>query len=200
MAFEPRPLFRLGSASPRRKLIFQLVRIPFLTAPADVEELVAGADPIRIATHNARLKARASARSADGAPPLFTLGADTIVVLGKRVLGKPGHQDEAREMLQDLAGRTHRVITAWCLLRGEEMACAEHSVTRVTFRELAQERIEDYVRDREWTDKAGGYAIQGRGAHLIEHMDGDAFNVMGLPVGDVIEAFLAHAVIPRYPL
>jgi septum formation protein len=203
MAADPRatPLLRLASASPRRATLLELVRIPFERAPADVEERSgAGEDPARTALGNARLKALASARAARDRPPRWTLGADTLVVLDDRALGKPRDAREARAVLAALSGRTHRVVTGWTLVEAGAVAMEEHSVTRVTFRPLDEARLDDYVRDREWTDKAGGYAIQGRGAHLIERIEGDPFNVMGLPVGRVVEGLLVHRVIARYPL
>ncbi|MBW2263740.1 MAG: septum formation protein Maf [Deltaproteobacteria bacterium] len=190
------PLFRLASASPRRRLIFRLVGIPCLVSPANVEEEASHADPARLCTGNARLKAAAAASE----PPRFTLGADTIVVIDGRVLGKPADEREARQMLETLSGRTHEVFTGWSLLDGDRTASEGHAVTSVSFRPLEPARIDDYVRAREWTDKAGGYAIQGLGAYLIESISGDPFNVMGLPVSQVVQAFLDHDVIPRYPL
>jgi septum formation protein len=190
------PLFRLASASPRRRLIFRLAGIPCEVSPARVEEDASHEDPATLCTTNARLKAAAAA-----SPALrFTLGADTIVVIDGRVLGKPTDEREARQMLETLSGRTHEVFTAWSLLDGGDVAAGDHAVTRVTFRVLEPARVDDYVEAREWTDKAGGYAIQGLGAYLIESISGDPFNVMGLPVGQVVQAFLDHGVIQRYPL
>lgn len=196
MTANDRPLFRLASASPRRRLIFRLVGLPCEVSPARVEEDASHDDPATLCVTNARLKAAAAA-----APALrFTLGADTIVVIDGRVLGKPAGGSEARQMLETLSGRTHEVYTGWSLLDAGEVAAEGHAVTRVTFRVLEPARVDDYVEAREWTDKAGGYAIQGLGAYLIDSISGDPFNVMGLPVGQVVQAFLDHGVIPRYPL
>lgn len=191
-----KPLFRLASASPRRRLIFGLVGIPCTVSPAEGEEEASSPDPARLCIDNARRKAAAAVAQ----PLRFTLGADTIVVIDGGVLGKPADEAEARRMLETLSGRTHEVLTGWSLLDGEDVAAEGHAVTRVTFRTLEPPRIDDYVKAREWTDKAGGYAIQGLGAYLIESIDGDPFNVMGLPVGQVVQAFLDRGVIPRYPL
>jgi septum formation protein len=191
-----KPLFRLASASPRRRLIFKLVGIPCEVCPARVDEDAAHDDPAVLCTANARLKARAAASS----PLRFTLGADTIVVIDGRVLGKPADGREARQMLETLSGRTHEVFTGWSLLDGAEVAAEDHAVTAVTFRVLEPARVDDYVEAREWTDKAGGYAIQGLGAYLIDSISGDPFNVMGLPVAQVLQAFLDRGVISRYPL
>jgi septum formation protein len=190
------PLFRLASASPRRRLIFKLVGIPCEVSPAAVDEEATSPDPVSLCVDNARLKAGAAAAD----PLRFTLGADTIVVIDGRVLGKPRHEAEARSMLETLSGRTHEVFTGWSLLDGKDVAAEDHAVTGVTFRKLEAARVDDYVAAREWTDKAGGYAIQGLGAYLIESISGDPFNVMGLPVGQVIQAFLDQGVISRYPL
>jgi len=157
-------------------------------------------DPAAMTVRNARLKALASARASGGKPPAWTLGADTVVVLESEILGKPAGDREARSMLERLSGRPHEVFTGWSLVHDTTPVEEGHSVTRVSFRALSPARIDDFVRAREWTDKAGGYAIQGRGAYLIRSIDGDPFNVMGLPITDVVEAFLRQGVIPRYPL
>ncbi len=194
------PLLRLASSSPRRKLILKLVGIPFVVEPADVSESVGHDDPAQLAVKNASLKALASAARFGSRLPAWTLGADTIVIVDATILGKPADEADARRMMERLSGRTHEVITGWALAKNGALVMSDHSVTTVTFRSLPAARIDDYVRDGEWIDKAGGYAIQGRGAHLITRIEGDAFNVMGLPVGDVVEALLSCGVIPRYPL
>ncbi len=181
----------------------RLAGIPCVVCPAGVTEDdgASGVEPAGVAKQNARRKTLAAALQAAGRPPAWTLGADTIVVLGTRILGKPGDAEDARSMIRDLAGRTHIVITAWALA-GQAAGIVEegHSSTRVAFRDLTRDRVEDYVRAMEWTDKAGGYAIQGLGAALIGSVDGDPFNVMGLPIGDVVDALLRWEVIPRHPL
>ena len=195
------PVLRLASASPRRRLIMKLAGIPCVVSPVDVPEDGGkpGDAPPAVALANAGRKALASAGAAGTEPPIWTLGADTIVVLGDRILGKPRDEDEARSMIRDLSGRKHTVVTAWALVRGGGIVEVGHSSTVVEFRDLHGSRIDDYVGSMEWTDKAGGYAIQGLGAALIRAIEGDPFNVMGLPIGDVVDALLGRGVIPRHP-
>ena len=109
------------------------------------------------------------------------------------MLGKPGDPDEARAMLRLLAGRAHNVISGLCLLT-EEWEAVEHAVTRVVFRPLSARDVEAYVRSREWRARAGGYAIQGFGASLVERIEGDYLNVVGLP-GAVLVRLLGE----RFP-
>ena len=147
----------------------------FSVEPADVEELREG-DPREVVLKNALSKARARAR-----PGETVLGADTEVVLGDRVLGKPQGEPEARAMLESLSARTHRVMTGVALAddAGER---ADVAVTEVRFRDLQAADLDWYVASGEWRERAGGYAIQGRGAALVERIDGDYWNVVGLPV------------------
>ena len=145
---------------------------------ADVDE---GDDP----AVNALAKARAVAAAHDGEAAVV-LGADTEVVLDGEVLGKPATPDEAAAMLRRLSGRTHAVVTAYALVdcrTGDEVVRAVE--TAVTFRPLADDEIGAYVATGEPLDKAGAYGIQGRGAVLVERIDGDYFAVVGLPVADL---------------
>jgi septum formation protein len=147
--------------------------VEFEVAPADVEELEAG-DPLEVARENARRKARA-------VPGDLVLGADTVVALDDRILPKPRDAGQAREWLQALSGRTHRVIGGLCVVaEGEERETVE--VTEVTFRSLREREIDWYVAGGEWEGKAGGYAIQERGAALVERVEGEFANVVGLSV------------------
>jgi len=194
------PLLRLASASPRRRLIFRLAGIPVTVEPSRAREATRAPGPVDLCATNARAKALDSAGRAAGAAPTWTLGADTIVVLDGEVLGKPPDEDACRSTLSRLSGRTHDVLTGWCLCSNNEVVRADVSTTRVTFRHLATDRIEDYIESREWTDKAGGYAIQGLGSWFITRIDGDPFNVMGLPISPVVSALLDLGVLGRYPL
>jgi septum formation protein len=145
--------------------------------PADVEELEEG-DPLEAARENARRKARAVAGDR-------VIGADTIVALGERILSKPRDAGQAREWLEALSGRTHRVVGGLCVVDGgEERAAVE--VTHVTFRTLSPAEVEWYLASGEWEGKAGGYAIQGRGAALVERLEGDYLNVVGLPLAALL--------------
>jgi len=175
----------LASASPRRAELLQQVGIAFEVRVSQVAEDgdVPGAEPAEVAELHARQKALDVAA---GAPLRLVLGADTVVVLDGRVLGKPRDEDEARAMLRALSGRTHEVITgvALALLRGAdpELIAQDHVRTQVTFRELSEAEIEAYVMSGEPMDKAGAYGIQGRGALLVEEIKGCYSNVVGLPL------------------
>jgi len=138
-----------------------------------VEERTVG-DPLEVAQENARRKARA----VDGE---LVVGVDTVVALDDRILPKPHDAAQAREWLRALSGRTHGVVGGLCLVRaGREQVVVE--VTEVTFRELVEDDVAWYVASGEWEGKAGGYAIQGRGAALVERIAGDYLNVVGLPL------------------
>ena len=139
----------------------------------EVEELTEG-DPRTLALENARLKAGA----VDGE---LVLGVDTEVVLDGRVFGKPADAEEAETFLRRLSGRTHEVMSGIVLRRGSAER-GEVAVTKVRFRRLEQRDIDWYVASGEWRERAGGYAIQGRGAALVEEIEGDYSNVVGLPV------------------
>jgi septum formation protein len=147
--------------------------VDFEVVPADVEELETG-DPSEVARENARRKARA-------VPGDRVLGADTVVALDERILPKPSDVAQAREWLAALSGRTHRVVGGLCVVEGGEVR-EEVEVTEVAFRALGDPEIAWYVGSGEWEGKAGGYAIQGRGAALVERIGGDYTNVVGLSV------------------
>ena len=155
----------------------------FEVVPAGVRELAEG-DPEMVARENAARKARAVAAGAS--PDALVLGADTIVALGERILDKPATGERAREWLELLSGRTHRVVGALCLVHGEAEREAV-AVTEVEFRSLDAAAVEWYLASGEWRDRAGGYAIQGRGAALVRGIRGDYLNVVGLPVPALLE-------------
>jgi len=148
--------------------------VAFRVEAPEVEEVAKG-DARAVALENARRKARAVAGER-------VLGVDTEVVLDGRVFGKPGDAAEAETFLRRLSGRTHEVMSgiALRLPHGEERA--DVAVTNVRFRLLEQRDIDWYLESGEWRDRAGGYAIQGRGAALVAEIEGDYWNVVGLPV------------------
>ncbi len=174
----------LASSSPRRRQLLEMLGIPHVVDPADVrEEPEPGEPPERFATRLAREKAlQVAARHAGG----LVLGADTVVVLGARLLGKPASPADAARMLRELSGREHRVFTAVALARDRDLH-ERCDVTRVWFRQLTAEMIAAYVATGEPLDKAGAYGVQGYGAVLVERIEGDFFSVMGLPVRLVVE-------------
>jgi len=170
----------LASRSPRRIALLRELGLPFEVCPSDVEEELAHTDrPDRLAMNVARRKAEDVARRFPGR---LVLGADTIVCLGECVLGKPVNRDDAREMLRSLRARWHVVITGLCLVGAGSPPWTAAETTRVTMRDFSDEELERYVASDEPMDKAGAYAIQGEAARLIEAIDGDYFNVVGLPL------------------
>ena len=172
----------LASASPRRREILRGLGLRFRVEPSrEVEPARNAGEPVeRYALRLARLKARSVARRHASA---LVIGADTIVSLGGRLLGKPAGEAEARSMLRGLSGRWHEVLTGICLLdlgSGQQASAAARS--RVHFRRLGAREIEWYLGTGEYRDKAGAYAIQGRAALFIDRIEGCYFNIVGFPV------------------
>ncbi len=168
----------LASRSPQRRAILEQLGVDFRVVAPEVEELSDG-DPRALALQNALSKAR----SVEGE---HVLGVDTEVVLDGRAFGKPESEEEAETFLRRLSGRSHEVISgiALCGPHGDERTDA--AVTRVRFRLLEQQDIDWYVASGEWRERAGGYAIQGRGAALVAEIEGDYWNVVGLPVAALV--------------
>jgi septum formation protein len=174
----PAPPLLLASTSPQRRTILEQLGIPFdVVAPRYEEHDAPGADPVALVRDHARGKALSVAREAGDRP---VLGVDTTVVCAGRVWGKPATAEEAAEILDALGGATHEVVSGLCLVTPawEELG---HDVTRVTFRRLTPRDIATYVASREWQGRAGAYAIQGLGGGLVERIEGDYLNVVGLP-------------------
>jgi septum formation protein len=174
----PAPPLLLASTSPQRRAILEQLGIPFdLVAPRYEEHDPPEADPAELVRAHAREKAHSVAAIADGRP---VLGVDTTVYIDRTVYGKATHPGEAVAMLDVLGGRTHTVVSGLCLLTpGWEFTDTEE--TAVTFRPLTPRDLAEYVATGEWEGRAGAYAIQGRGAALVERIDGDYLNVVGLP-------------------
>jgi septum formation protein len=178
----PAPPLVLASTSPQRRAILEQLGIPFELVPPAYEE--EGDDPVE--------HAAGKARSVEaGARPV--LGVDTIVVCDGEVLGKPADASEAEAMLERLAGKSHEVVSGLCLRTAawEEL---HRDVTRVTFRALTARDLAAYLSSQEWEGRAGGYAIQGFGASLVERVEGDYLNVVGLP-----GALLVRLLAQRFP-
>jgi septum formation protein len=186
----PAPPLLLASRSPQRRAILEQLAIPFEAVVPQYDEELSGADPIAEVERHAQGKARSVAVIAGDRP---VLGVDTEVVLDGRVYGKPGDEAEAEAMLEELSGQTHEVVSGLCLLTSawEELG---HAVTRVSFRALTPRELGLYVVSEEWRERAGGYAIQGLGAALVERIDGDYLNVVGLPT-----ALLVRLLAERFP-
>jgi septum formation protein len=171
----------LASRSPRRKELLEQLRLPFRVMPPEIDERVeeAMAPEDRVSLLAGR-KAESVARIH---PDHLVIGADTMVVLGGKPLGKPGSEEEAVEILRTLSGKVHRVMTGLSLVHeAGGLHLADRAVTWVRFIPLRTDQIEAYVATGEPMDKAGAYAIQGMGAALVERIDGCYSNVVGLPL------------------
>jgi septum formation protein len=182
----------LASQSPRRRELLATAGFQFIVRSRPVEEIRApGESPVEYVRRLARAKAEAC-RDAHGSADEIVLGADTVVVLGDRVLEKPVDADDARGMLQALSGREHVVITGICLMHANKVI-ADHESTCVHFVELADAEIDAYVLSGEPMDKAGAYAIQGLASKFVDRIEGCYFNVMGLPLARVYRHWKAIA-------
>ena len=168
----------LASRSPQRRAILEQLGVPFRVEELEIEELSEG-DPREVVLENARRKARAVAGER-------VLGVDTEVVLDGEVLGKPGDEEAARAFLRRLSGRTHEVLSA-VVLRADDGERSDVASTRVRFRSLGARDLDWYLASGEWRERAGGYAIQGRGAALVAEIEGDYWNVVGLPVAALVD-------------
>ena len=183
MSAPPAPPLVLASTSPQRRAILEQLRIPFdVVAPAYAEK--PGRNPLE--------HAAGKARSVDGGDRPV-LGVDTIVVCGGELIGKPRDASAAERMLETLSGTVHEVVSGLCL-RTPHWEELHAETTRITFRALTPRDLAHYVASREWEGRAGAYAIQGLGASLVERIDGDFFNVMGLPAG-----LLVRVLATRFP-
>jgi septum formation protein len=178
----PEDVIVLASTSPQRSAILTQLRIPFEVVPPAYEESPGG---------DALEHAVGKARSVDGGP-CPVLGVDTIVSCEGRVIGKPNGPAEAEEMLELLSGRTHEVVSGLCL-RTPAWEELHVETTRVTFRSLTPRDLGHYMASGEWEGRAGAYAIQGLGASLVERIEGDYLNVVGLP-----GALLVHLLATRF--
>jgi septum formation protein len=172
----------LASTSPQRRAILTQLRIPFRVVAPDFHE-APGTSPLE--------RAVGKARSVDGGE-LPVLGVDTEVLLDGALLGKPADETEAEAMLESLSGRTHAVVSGLCL-RTKAWEVSHEETTLVSFRTLTPRDLARYVADGEWEGRAGAYAIQGRGASLVERIEGDFLNVVGLPA-----ALLVRVLADRF--
>lgn len=174
----------LASASPQRREILRQLGLRFTVAVSGVQELESG-PPEEVALENAYRKAAAVASGAQYAGQTV-IGADTVVAIGSQLYGKPADRDAARATLQALAGREHAVLSAVCVIsQGRARTAAAR--TLVTIRAVDEQLMGWYLDSGEWRERAGAYAIQGRGAALVQRIDGDYTNVVGLPVCALLE-------------
>lgn len=182
----PQARLTLASTSPQRRVILEQLRIPFeVVAPDYVEDDPPDADPGELVRRHAEGKARSVHEGGR-----VTLGVDTTVVLDDRVYGKAAGAHDAARMLHELSGRTHSVVSGLCVLGFDENVVL-HEITHVTFRVLSHEIVDGYVESGEWEGRAGAYAIQGLGGRLVERIEGDYLNVVGLP-GALLVSVLEH--------
>ena len=182
MSVSPAPPIVLASVSPQRRAILQQLGIPFDVVAPEFEE--SGDDPVELAA--------GKARSVDGGDRPV-LGVDTEVVVDGEALGKPAGGGAAEAMLERLSGRTHEVVSGLCL-RTRAWEELHRETTMVTFRALTPRDLAHYSGSGEWEGRAGGYAIQGLGASLVERIEGDYLNVVGLPA-----AVLVRLLAQRFP-
>ncbi len=182
----------LASGSPRRKELLEMLGLSFRVAPAKGEETAPeGAGPSETVEALAAAKAEEAAESFPGS---LVIAADTVVWAEGRILGKPRDGADAKRMLHMLSGRTHEVYTGVAIIYGEKSVCGAER-TKVFFRELSDDEIDGYVAGGEPMDKAGAYGIQGRASLMVRRIEGDYFNVMGLPLcrlGQMLEEIGVH--------
>ena len=189
----------LASASPRRQELLINAGIEFVVRPANIPEVrLPHESPKGFAERMAQEKARTIRNNVEAAHPrnrnsLAVLGADTVVVIGNEVLGKPTNSGDAARMLRLLSGREHSVITGVCL-SGETFEDVRSETTIVYFGELSESDIKSYIKTGEPMDKAGAYAIQGMASRWISKIEGDYNNVVGLPVDLVLRMLREHGV------
>lgn len=191
---DPKSRLILASKSPRRSYLLTQAGLEFDVVPSDFDESrVSVEDPVQYVRTLSRAKAEdVCARF----PDRWVIGADTIVQINGRILGKPADRPSARTMLEQLSGQTHQVFTGFtlgCLDRHRKLT--DVISTDVTFKKLTNDEIEWYINTREPFDKAGAYAIQGLGTFLVKRINGSYTNVVGLPVCEVIENLIKEGVI-----
>lgn len=185
----------LASASPRRQRFLRELGLDFLIKSASIDERnLPGESPEDFVLRMAKEKAEVIALQH---PESYVLAADTIVVLDGKILGKPADAADAEAMLGKMSGKSHEVLTGFCLCRrrSKPLFVCRAVKTKVFFRSLSDELIAAYVSTREPLDKAGSYGLQGRGGFLVEKIDGSYSNVIGLPLAEVVEELLCAGVV-----
>jgi len=169
----------LASASPRRRELMKMITEDFTAVSADIDETVPqNVNTLEVSEYIAERKAKAVAEKY---PDDVVIGCDTTVIYGSKIFGKPATHEDCTEVLEYLSGKTHQVVTGCTIVQGNKTVSFS-VVTDVSFRELSFDEIGDYAMTSEPYDKAGGYGIQGKGALFIEKINGDYYNVVGLPV------------------
>lgn len=191
----PHPLI-LASSSPRRRYLLEQAGLTFSVIPSTVDE---GSVPVGPIEDHVRMLAEAKATEVAGRyPKSWVIGADTLVLIGDAVLGKPDSEAQARQMLETLSGATHRVLTGYCICcKAKKRTFSETVETKVLFKTLTKTEIDWYLSTDEPFDKAGAYAVQGLGTFLVKRIEGSYTNVVGLPVCEVMEYLLREGVVTR---
>ena len=181
----------LASASPRRKEILQNTKLNFDIQKSDIEEVILeNESPEEMVVRLAYEKAYDVAQKNKDK---LVIGADTIVALDNEVLGKPKDKEEAYQMIKKLSNKTHKVITGISLINiSHGMVVNDYVVSLVTFKDLSEDSIKDYINTNESLDKAGAYGIQGYGALLVDNIQGDYFNIVGLPISKLSDLLKDH--------
>ena len=181
----------LASASPRRREILKNTKLKFEVQKSDIEEVfLENESPESMVV---RLAYEKAFDVAENNRDKLVIGADTIVVLGDEVLGKPKDEEEAFDMIQKLSNKTHRVITGISLIHLKKgIVVNDYQISYVTFKDLSEDSIKDYINTKESLDKAGGYGIQGYGALLVDSIQGDYFNIVGLPISKLSDLLRDH--------
>ncbi len=181
----------LASASPRRKEILENVNLKFTVIASDIEEVILENEPpkdlvMRLAFEKCM---DVAIKNKDD----LVIGADTIVVLDNKVLGKPKNEEDAYNMIKSLSNKKHQVITGISLINlSSDKKVIDYVVSEVTFKDLSDELIRDYISTNESLDKAGAYGIQGYGSLLVESINGDYFNIVGLPISKISNLLKEH--------
>ena len=174
----------LASASPRRKEILENFGFSFKTIVKNIDETSDKTHAEEKILEIAEKKARAAAIDF---PDENVIGADTVVVVDGKILGKPKDEKEAFSMLKSLSGRSHEVITAFSFINiNKNISYSDYEITKVYFKNLTDDEINWYINTKEPMDKAGAYGIQGKGAFFVEKIEGDFFSVMGFPLGKFV--------------
>ncbi|MDO8715632.1 MAG: Maf family protein [Dehalococcoidales bacterium] len=183
----------LASSSPRRKELLEKIGLKFEVEPGDCEEIVdTDLEPHEMVRKLSREKAEAVARKHNNG---VIIAADTVVLMDGKILGKPKSPTEAKNMLRALSGKSHVVITGFTIIDESQRRILSKAVeTKVSIRELNPAEIDAYVKSGEPLDKAGGYGIQGLGSVIVEKIEGDYFNVVGLPLSALAESLKEFGV------
>lgn len=185
----------LASRSPQRRTLLEQLGIPFRVVVSEHDESVRDGDPAHTVQQNARGKAEDTLARVELRPGELVLGVDTVVVSGGEIIGKARDAAEAARFVRRLAARRHEVYSG-LYLTSRRLALTTHAVTGVTFRSLTDAELEAYIGSGEWRDRAGAYAIQGIGSGLVQCVDGDYFNVVGLPVAELQRLLVGFGVAP----